>query len=250
MKWWDGPIGGFDLETTGVDVWEDRVVQYCVAITMPGHKPVIYSEYVNPGVPIPQGAIDKHGITDQYVQRYGNPPREALTRCVEELARLVMARRAIGGVNLPYDFTLLNNECARHGLPTVEERAGMPLAPVIDTYVLDKHADPYRRGSRKLDDSGNGPGLATHYGVTLVGAHDAVADTIASVEVGRAIGRKYSGEFDFGLYRLHAMQVGWRFEQCASLEHYFRYTKAPPDPAAMVDRCWPYCTDRNHHRKA
>jgi DNA polymerase-3 subunit epsilon len=248
MTWWEESITGFDLETTGIDVRTDRIVQWCVADTLPGHPPVVDSEYVNPGVPIPPGATTVHSITDDYVARYGNPAAESIRRLVEAIAYRMLARMPIGGMNLAYDFTLLRYECERYGVPWVEERAGRPLAPIIDTYVLDKHLDPYRKGSRQLPDGPKGPGMATHYGVILEGAHDAVADTIASVEVSRVIGRRGAADHNRvgepSKYRLHLLQTDWRAEQSASLEAYFRRKGEPK----RIDPCWPYCPDPDHVR--
>lgn len=250
-KWWQGIATGFDLESTGVDVRTDRILQYCVADTAPATDPRVFAEYVAPGWPIHPDATGAHGITDEWIAEHGNPPAEGLARLVEELARRVLAKVPIVGMNLAYDLTLLRYECLRHGIPWVEERAGLPLAPVIDVYVLDKYVDPYRRGSRKLADGDKGPGMATHYGVTLVGAHDAVADTLAAVEVARRIGERYPDEIGtMGLFSLHAQQSDWKFEQAAGLEYWFRH-KAPADrrdPAKVIDRCWPVCYDDTHIR--
>jgi DNA polymerase-3 subunit epsilon len=187
-----------------------------------------------------------HGITDVWIAEHGNPPVEALNRLVEELARRVIAKIPIVGMNLAYDFTLLRYECLRWGIPWVEVRAGRPLAPVIDIYVLDKRIDPYRPGSRKLADSEKGPGMATQYGVTLIGAHDAVADTLAAVEVARYIAAARPEINGLGPYRLHAAQADWKAEQAAGLQEYFRRKKG--QPGAVVDPCWPVCYDDTHIR--
>lgn len=252
VGWTEGFISGVDFETTGIDVRTARIVQWCMADTAPGNEPVIYSEYVNPGIPIPPGATDKHGITDDYVRTFGNPAAESIARLAEEVARRVIGRLPLGGMNLAYDFTVLRYECLRHGVTWPEERAGQALAPVLDAYVLDKRADPFRKGSRQLSDSPvKGPGMATRYGVKLdaADAHNAIPDTIASVEVIRQIGRQYRGEIgQFSVYRLHALQAEWRADQCASLERYFRYGKKPPQPDMVIDPCWPYCADDTHER--
>lgn len=247
LRWWQQVIAGFDLETTGVDVRTDRVVQWCVDDTLPGRDPRVFAEYVDPGVDIPQSAVDTHGITTAYVRAHGNDPAESLNRLIEELARRVIAKVPIAGQNLAYDFTLLRYECTRLGIPWVEERAGVPLAPVLDLIVLDKHVDPYVKGSgqRKLTPT------AARYGVSLVGAHDAVADTLAAVETIRRLAAKYHDEVgNLGMYGLHARQVDWRFEQAADLEYWFRH-KASADrrqPDMVIDRCWPVCYDDTHIR--
>jgi DNA polymerase-3 subunit epsilon len=237
IPWWQGPILGVDFETTGVNVRTDRIVQACLAATMTGHEPNVMAEYINPGIPIPREASFVHGISDDHVQQFGNPAVEAVERIADALADAVKARIPIGGMNLAYDLTMLRHECRRYGMLTVEERAGTVLAPVIDAYVLDKYVDPYRKGKRQL-----GP-LAERYGVMLSNAHDAVADTIASVEVARRIGQLYSEVGGMGLFRLHACQADWRAEQAAGLQEYFR---RKGERTAVVDPCWPYCADDTH----
>lgn len=238
----------FDVESTGVSPWDDRVVSWCAALTRPGCSPIVNTELIYPGVPIPPGATQVHGITDEYAQRYGNPPQESLRRLVRLLADAVKARTPIVGMNLAYDFTMLRAECRRHRLLDVEAVAGMPLAPVLDVYVIDKYADPWRKGKRTLADRDGKPGLATHYKVALsaTDAHDAVADALAAGEVLRRIAARHPEIANMGPYRLHAMQVDWRFEQCADLETYFRRKGTP----SYVDRCWPYCLDEAHGRVA
>jgi DNA polymerase-3 subunit epsilon len=251
--WHQDMIMGVDVEATGVNARRDRIVQWCAALDNPeAVGPLIDSQYINPGIPIPQGAIDVHHITDEYVQRFGATPVQSITNFVNVLANAIKARVPIGGMNLAYDLTMLHFECRRHGVPTVEEAAGLPLAPVLDVYVLDKYVDKYRKGIRKLADKDGKKGLATHYGIVLPAedAHDAVADTLATVKVLRRIGQHYGSVGRLSPYKLHLAQVDWRREQQASLEQYLRTKKDPPQPGVVIDRCWPVCTDPTHQEDA
>jgi DNA polymerase-3 subunit epsilon len=207
--WWRAPILAVDTESTGVDPETDRIVTWCAVALMPtGHIQPLH-ELVNPGVPIPPGATEVHGITDEMVTASGNPPAESLWRFVDRIAESVKARMPIVGMNLAYDFTLLDRECRRHGVPTVEEAAGMPLRPVVDCYVLDKVVVPRRsgKGARKLGK------LCEHWSV----------------------------RHDMPLQRLHDQQVRWRAQQAAELQAYFRSPKGGSRTDARVDPCWPYC---------
>ena len=244
-RWWEGPLGSFDLETTGKDTRVDRTVQYCTALTMPGCVPQVMSGYVDPGMPIHPDATGIHGITDEFAQRYGAPPRLAVEICASELANLIKAKIPITGHNLAYDFALLHWECVRLGLPTLLERTGGLIMPVVDLYVLDKYVDPWRpgKGGRKLG------AVIEVYGVRMEGkAHDAIADCLAATECIRVIGGRYREIGNMGPMQLHVCQVEWRAEQCAGLQDYFRRKRKdpPPDPNAYVDPCWPICLDLNH----
>jgi len=62
------PILFFDLETTGINVQKDRIVEIAtVKIKTDGTKEV-HSRRINPTIPIPQEASEVHGITDEMVQ--------------------------------------------------------------------------------------------------------------------------------------------------------------------------------------
>lgn len=66
------PLCIFDLETTGTDPANDRIVSIAI-IKVPGiglgfDPKGIYRQKVNPGVPIPAEATETHGITDADVE--------------------------------------------------------------------------------------------------------------------------------------------------------------------------------------
>ena len=58
------PLAVIDLETTGVDTVNDRIVEISVLKIMPDGHRVQRTRRVNPGTPIPVGATAIHGITD------------------------------------------------------------------------------------------------------------------------------------------------------------------------------------------
>ena len=58
------PICFFDLETTGVNVTNDRIVEICVHKVHPDGKEETHNWRVNPTIPIPDGASAIHGIYD------------------------------------------------------------------------------------------------------------------------------------------------------------------------------------------
>jgi len=190
-------------------------------------------------IDIPDEAITVHGITSAFAKENGEPPAQALDIIAHDLARAMLARIPVVGCNLTYDLTLLDRELRRHDLPTVDERLGRPIAPVLDALVLDKHIDPYRPGGRKLTD------LCETYNVVIAGAHDSTFDALAAARVVYRIGlltqcgdeylmkwyaaRKRPTEIverlrsiaAMSLFELHDAQVGWRREQCDGLRRYF-----------------------------
>lgn len=142
--WTEGPMVGFDLETTGVDVERDRIVQFTIVIARPDRDPLYVDGLVNPGIPIPDGSSDIHGITKARAREDGAPRTEALPTILHTLGRAVSKGWPIVAMNGAYDLTLLDRELWRVGLPALETYARRP-ARLIDPLVLDRHLlDRYR----------------------------------------------------------------------------------------------------------
>ena len=62
------PLIFFDLETTGVDVSKDRIVEICYIKVFPDGSEKEYTRRINPGMHIPEGASAVHGIYDNDVK--------------------------------------------------------------------------------------------------------------------------------------------------------------------------------------
>ncbi len=62
------PIAFIDLETTGVTVSTDRIVELAIVKIMPDGTRVTKRKLINPQMPIPQVTSDIHGITDDMVK--------------------------------------------------------------------------------------------------------------------------------------------------------------------------------------
>lgn len=216
---WDGfDCLGFDLETTGIDTQTDRIVQAALVRIREGHRPEIAQYLVDPGIEIPAEATAVHGITTAKAQA------EA-THTVDQMLFEITGRLALAmghgipvvGMNLSYDLTLLEAENRRHGIDTLTSRLGNGMVqPVIDVLVLDKFADPYRKGGRKLEQ------LCATYGVRHVGAHDAGGDALAACRLWPRVMAKHARKFGGQTVgSLHQSQVGWRKSQMDSLRAYF-----------------------------
>lgn len=61
------PICFFDLETTGTDVVNDRIVEIAILKVYPNGNKESKTWLVNPQMPIPPSATAVHGITDEKV---------------------------------------------------------------------------------------------------------------------------------------------------------------------------------------
>lgn len=227
---------GFDLETTGIDVWNDRIVTASLVEIRMGQRPQLTNWLVNPGIDIPEGATEVHGITTEVARANGRDPGQATFEISGRLAYAMSHGIPVVVFNGAYDFTLLEEENRRHGNPTLAERvAPKPIGPIVDIYVLDKHVDPYRKGGRKLIN------IAEHYGAVLTDAHSADGDALASCRIFPRLLAKHRELQGYPLGALHMAQVRWRAEQMNSLRAYFDKNGTEHDGC---NGGWPLRTDR------
>ena len=218
MGWTEGPLLGFDTETTGVDVDTDRIVT-AARVRRDATGTHVRTWLIDPGVPIPDEAAAIHGITTEHAQAHGCPPREALEAIATELGEAFRTGVPVVAYNASFDLRLLDAELRRHRLPTLPDRLNRQARPVIDPLVLDRAEDRYRRGKRKLGD------LCGFYRVIESGAlHSADVDVVATLDVLERILGRFPHLADLDLDALHEYQVSahrawaegfnaWRAEQ-------------------------------------
>lgn len=223
---WTHRIAVFDTESTGVDPVEARLVTAFVGMLDGNGDLERGTDWLaDPGVEIPAQASAVHGITTEVARAEGEPISEVLEKIVASLDWI--NRHAIPLViyNAPYDLTLLDSECRRHGVTPPQEGIR-----VVDPLVIDRAVDKFRKGKRTLTDS------AAVYGVELLDAHDAAADAIAAGHLALALSQKYPAEVDVPLDQLHDMQIAWCQEQADDFEAYMRSQR---DPEFRADGRWP-----------
>ena len=229
--WYDGPLAAFDTETTGVDVEEDRIVSAAVVVQdMAGGRPRVTRWLINPGVPVPPGAIEVHGLTDDHLQRNGRWPAPVMEEIARALAEQCAAARPLVVMNAPFDLTILDRELRRHRAASLGRYLENAPLCVLDPRVLDKHLDRYRKGRRTLTD------LCAQYEVELDEAHDAAADAVAALEVTRAVGRRFASRMErLSPAELHTLQAVWHAAQARGLQAWFARSGTPE----TVDPAWP-----------
>lgn len=249
MTWWTGAALGFDTETDGPAPTEARIITSGLVLMTPGNPPQVMPEVMlQPERDIPQGAIDVHGITTERATEEGTPRLLGLGQIVTTIAELASTAVPLVGHNVCYDLTLLDREMGRTGLGAleIESMSGMVLMvdtegkvfggpfPVLDTFVLDKALDTYRRGSRKLT------AVAEHYGVPMEAgsAHGATADVIAALRICIAMANR--GAWPAAdVIDLHGAQIKWKAEQARGLRDYFA-SKGNKEAADSVSESWPF----------
>ena len=161
------PIVFFDLETTGVDVSKDRIVE--IAVTKMDNNGIIESKTMklNPTIPIPNASSEIHRIFDKDV--VGCPTFKQISKSLLEF----FEGCDIGGYNIKdYDVPLLANEFARCGL----------LFEIKTRQVLDVY-----RIVKKINSSSLSKMYEKYTGKILENAHSAEADNFATFEVMKAM---------------------------------------------------------------
>src|SRR5450631_2957333 len=62
------PLAVIDLETTGVNLGTDRIVEIAIVKIMPDGKKLVKRKLINPEIPIPASTTEIHGITNEMVK--------------------------------------------------------------------------------------------------------------------------------------------------------------------------------------
>ncbi|MGH9170606.1 MAG: exonuclease domain-containing protein [Acidimicrobiales bacterium] len=225
MGWRDGPLLGFDLETTGLGVHEDLPVQVGLVWTMPGEVVTADAFLVDPACVIPDEAIAVHGITTARARAEGCCLDEAAARIHAAVGRASAEGVPVVAMNASFDVTIAEELFRLCELP--------PLAweVLIDPLVMDRRVVPERSGKRHLE------ALCDYYGIVIENAHDAVADAAAAVGVARQIG-KYFGELgDLEPAELTTRQAYWHREWAVGQDTWLRDQELPGlEPEEFV---WP-----------
>jgi DNA polymerase-3 subunit epsilon len=152
-----------DTETTGADVTLDRVVQIALVRLQSDGFRREFESLVNPGVPIPVEAQRVHGITDSMVE-FAPPFR----RLVPDLLEFMKDADLAGFNLLRFDIPVLKNEFQRCG-----HNWDLDGVRIVDAQIIFHKMEP-----RDLSAASR-----FYCGKVLEGAHGALADTRATLEV-------------------------------------------------------------------
>ena len=223
---WAKKLGVFDLETTGLDLTDARIVTACaVELNEAGEVVGENSEWLaDPVIEIPEQAAAVHGVTTEIARRDGRPAAEVVGELLSRLQGFFDRGLPVVAYNAPYDFTILHFEALRHGLEPLKNPG-----PILDPLVIDKFKDRYRRGKRRLENA------AEFYQVTLDDAHNATADAVAAGRVAQAIARRWASELPASAQELHDLQIGWSDANDSSFEEFMR----KQNPSFVIARGWP-----------
>jgi DNA polymerase III subunit epsilon len=168
------PLAFFDLETTGINISNDRIVEISIVKLLPSGERVTKTQRINPQMPIPLESSLIHGIYDDDV-------KDAPT--FKEVAKSYAAFLEgcdLAGFNiLQFDVPLLVEEFLRVDVDFDPSKKKLVDAQKI-FHLMEKRT------------------LAAAYkfycGKELLDAHSAEADTMATLEVLLAQVERYEGQ--------------------------------------------------------
>jgi len=110
MSWHAGRLAAFDIETTGTDTENDRIVTASVSLVGGGIDIVSRNWLVDPGVPIPAEATAVHHITTERARSEGRPAAEAVQEITLVLAEQLAQEIPIIAFNARFDLTILDRD--------------------------------------------------------------------------------------------------------------------------------------------
>ncbi|MDH5406983.1 MAG: DUF294 nucleotidyltransferase-like domain-containing protein [Gammaproteobacteria bacterium] len=153
-----------DLETTGLDVKNDRVIQIGAISTQGAnqHYLAVIDQLINPGIAIPQSSTEIHNIDDTDVARAPSF-KDVATHLIAQ-----MKNRVIIGHHIAFDLAILRHEFARNKLVWHE-----PLS--LDVGMLASALQP------NLPDVSLET-VTTMLGVRIRNRHSAMGDCKAATE--------------------------------------------------------------------
>ena len=162
----------FDIESTGLNVVRDRIVQIAI-IKYPknGGEPLELEMMINPGIPISEEAMNVHGITPKML---ANKP--VFHQVAKELLDFIGNSDLAGYNSNRFDVPMLMEEFARVGI-----EFNMDKRRTIDVQRIFYKMEP-----RTLSAA-----LKYYTGKRIENAHDALADVRATIDVLKGQLQKY-----------------------------------------------------------
>lgn len=168
------PLCVFDLETTGTNITQDRILEIAVIKMMPNGETLRKTNVLNPTIPIPPESTRFHGLTDDDVK-----DKPTFKDVAKDYARFMEGADLAGFNVLKFDIPMLVEEFLRVGVEFDYSRRKIVDAQRI-FHMMEKRtlAAAYRFYLNK----------------DLENSHTAEADTVATMEVLLAQVERYEGQ--------------------------------------------------------
>ena len=160
------PICFFDLETTGIDITKDRIVEISILKVYPNGNKESKTWLVNPTIHIPKAASDVHGITDERVA--GEPTFKELAKQIHNMIK---------------DSDLAGYNSDRFDIPLLAEEM---LRAEVDFDLRNRVSVDVQTIFHKMEQRTLSAAYKFYCGKDLIDAHTASADTNATYEILKA----------------------------------------------------------------
>jgi len=105
------PLAIFDLETTGINIGSDRILEIAIIKIMPGGNVQKKRKLLNPEMPIPPAATEVHGITNEMVK-----DAPTFKQAANEIKQFIDGCDLAGYNSNRFDVPILMEEFLRTGI--------------------------------------------------------------------------------------------------------------------------------------
>lgn len=157
------PLAFIDLETTGVNLGIDRIVEIAIVKILTDGTKIVKRKLLNPGIPIPKTSSDVHGITDEMVK-----DAPVFKQVAQELKQMLDGCDLAGYNSNRFDIPLLMEEFLR-----AQVDFDMKNRKLLDVQNIFHKMEPRTLGAA----------YRFYCNKTLDGAHGAEVDASATYEI-------------------------------------------------------------------
>lgn len=157
------PLAFFDLETTGINIVKDRIVEICIVKIMPDGSKIVKHDIVNPTIPIPKEVTEIHGISDQDVA-----DKPTFAQLAHDYHKFLDKCDMAGFNSNKFDVPMLAEEFARSG---------------VDFEIKGRKFVDIQNIFHKMEPRNLAAAYKFYCGKELINAHTAEADTMATYEI-------------------------------------------------------------------
>ena len=157
------PLAFIDLETTGINLGTDRIVEIAIVKILTDGSRSVKRKLINPGIPIPKNVTDIHGITDEMVQ-----DAPTFKQVAQELKQMLDGCDFAGYNSNRFDIPLLMEEFLR-----AQVDFDMNNRKLLDVQNIFHKMEPRTLGAA----------YKFYCSKVLEGAHGAETDASATYEI-------------------------------------------------------------------
>lgn len=176
------PIAFIDIETTGLNPQQDKIIEICVIKIYPDGTEEILNSVINPNIPIPIESTQIHGMTDADV--VGKPTfKEFAQKLIDFIEGC-----DLGGFGTKFDLSFLESEFKRTEINYSREGR-----QIVDVQIIYHKLEPRDLNAAHLK----------YCGKPLENAHKAHVDVRATINVLESQLEQHNGILPLDIPNLH-----------------------------------------------